>query len=49
LATRLLECYLPAHPHAVALIEEFLDAAGYRADQKKSTWKNDDRLPVASR
>jgi hypothetical protein len=39
-----LECYLPAHPHAVALIEEFLDAAGYRADQKKSTWKNDDRL-----
>jgi len=25
--------YLPAHPHAVALIEEFLDAAGHRADQ----------------
>ena len=25
--------YLPAHPHAVSLIEEFLDAAGHRADQ----------------
>jgi len=25
--------YLPAHPHAVSLVKEFLDAAGHRADQ----------------
>jgi len=32
--------YLPAHPHAVTLIEEFLDAAGHRTDHAGALFRS---------